>query len=293
MYTCLCAHTHARASQHTTPWVLGRLHVRKCAHCTQGTRGAEPRPQGSTAAARALPTLLPVIALKQEDETELSGGVARKKLWCAGGLAVPSWSGRGSLPAPGAGQRGCASRKQALPPGQTWPCCGAAQGVGGGGGPGAGPQGLTEFRQDVLLLLPAGKEDLGVQPPHAGALPGRSLPAGPVSGLHLHLKAHLEQIWVFLLNVTGVQVIPAGGPHPNEGGRTRFTAHLTSAGHEHRPGYTPVWPQERSGRSLCTRREHLSEQHRLVRGAPGLPSPWVLGPGQARPTEILNVFPWK
>lgn len=124
MYTRLCAHTRTCFTAHHTPRVLGRLHVRKCAHCTQGTRGAEPRPQESTAAARALPTLLPVIALKQEDETELRGGVARKKLWHAGGLAVPNWSGRGSPPAPGAGQRGCASRKQALPPGQAWPCCG-------------------------------------------------------------------------------------------------------------------------------------------------------------------------
>ena len=28
-------------------------------------------------------------------------------------------------------------------------------------------QALTKFRQNVLLLLPAGEEDLGVQPPHA------------------------------------------------------------------------------------------------------------------------------
>lgn len=51
---------------------------------------------------------------------------------------------------------------------------------------------LTKFRQNVLLLLPAGKQDFGVQPPHAGALPGWGLPAGPVSGLHLHLQVHLE-----------------------------------------------------------------------------------------------------
>lgn len=51
---------------------------------------------------------------------------------------------------------------------------------------------LTKFRQNVLLLLPARKQDFGIQPPQARALPGWGLPARPVSGLHLHFQVHLE-----------------------------------------------------------------------------------------------------
>lgn len=80
---------------------------------------------------------------------------------------------------------------------------------------------LTKLGQNVLLLLPTGKQDFGVQAPHAGTLPRWSLLAGLIPGLHLHLQAHLEQIRVFLLDVTGVQVVPArmgtqqdNAPHP-------------------------------------------------------------------------------
>jgi len=67
---------------------------------------------------------------------------------------------------------------------------------------------LTKFAEDLLLLVARGEQDFGVEALGLKALPGRGLGAGSVSGFHLDVQVDLEQVWVLLLDVTGIQVIP-------------------------------------------------------------------------------------
>lgn len=69
----------------------------------------------------------------------------------------------------------------------------------------------TKLGEDLLLLVPAGEKDLGVEALSGKVVPGWSLVARPVAGIHLHIQVDLEEVRVFLLDVSGVQVIPVGG----------------------------------------------------------------------------------
>lgn len=128
-HTCFTAHHSAHHIVSTWPSSCKEM-------CT-----LHPGHEGRCAPASAMPTLLPVTTLKQEDETtELRGGVARKKLWRAGSLAVPSWSGTRLYACSWCRAKGMHIQKAS-------PAAGPAQGAGGNrAGPGADPQGLTEFR---------------------------------------------------------------------------------------------------------------------------------------------------
>lgn len=66
----------------------------------------------------------------------------------------------------------------------------------------------TKFAEDLLLFITRGEKDFGVEALGLEALPRRGLGAGSVPGFHLNVQVDLEQIWVLLLDVTGIQVIP-------------------------------------------------------------------------------------
>lgn len=59
-----------------------------------------------------------------------------------------------------------------------------------------------------MLLITRGEKDLGVEAFGLKALPWRSLGAGPLPGFNLNVQVDLEQVWVLLLDVTGIQIIP-------------------------------------------------------------------------------------
>lgn len=66
----------------------------------------------------------------------------------------------------------------------------------------------TKFAEDLLLFITRGKKDFGVEAFGLKALPRRGFGAGSVPGFHLDVQVDLEQVWVLLLDVTGIQVIP-------------------------------------------------------------------------------------
>lgn len=66
----------------------------------------------------------------------------------------------------------------------------------------------TKFAEDLLLFITRGEKDFGVEAFGLEALPWRGLGAGSIPGFHLNVQVDLEQVWIFLLNVTGIQVIP-------------------------------------------------------------------------------------
>lgn len=66
----------------------------------------------------------------------------------------------------------------------------------------------TKFAEDLLLLITGGEKDFGVESLGLEALPRRSLGAGSVPWFHLDVQVDLEQVWVLLLDITGIQVIP-------------------------------------------------------------------------------------
>lgn len=66
----------------------------------------------------------------------------------------------------------------------------------------------TKFAEDLLLFITRGEKDFGVEALGLEALPRRGFGAGSVPGFHLDVQVDLEQVWVLLLDVTGIQVIP-------------------------------------------------------------------------------------
>lgn len=66
----------------------------------------------------------------------------------------------------------------------------------------------TKFAEDLLLFVTRGEKDFGVEALGLEALPWGGLGGGSVSGFHLNVQVDLEQVWVLLLDVTGIQVIP-------------------------------------------------------------------------------------
>lgn len=66
----------------------------------------------------------------------------------------------------------------------------------------------TEFAEDLLLLVTRGEEDFGVEALGLEGLPGRALGPGFVPGINVNVQIDLEQVWVLLLNVAGIQIIP-------------------------------------------------------------------------------------
>lgn len=66
----------------------------------------------------------------------------------------------------------------------------------------------TKFAEDLLLFVPSGEEDFGVEALGLETFPRWCLGAGSVSRFHLDFQVYLEQVGVFLLDVTGVQVVP-------------------------------------------------------------------------------------
>lgn len=67
---------------------------------------------------------------------------------------------------------------------------------------------FTKFAEDLLLFITRGEQDFGVEALGLEALPRRGLGGGVVPGFHLNVQVDLEQVWVLLLDVTGIQVIP-------------------------------------------------------------------------------------
>lgn len=76
---------------------------------------------------------------------------------------------------------------------------------------------LTKFAEDLLLLVPSGEKDFGVEALGLEAVPGGRLGAGLVPGVNLDVQIDLEQVGVLLLDVTGIKVVP--GRTEREGGR--------------------------------------------------------------------------
>lgn len=62
----------------------------------------------------------------------------------------------------------------------------------------------TKFAEDLLLFISRGEEDFGVEALGLEALPRRSLGAGSVPRFHLNVQVDLKQVWVLLLDVTGI-----------------------------------------------------------------------------------------
>lgn len=67
---------------------------------------------------------------------------------------------------------------------------------------------LTKFAEDLLLFVPSGEKDFGVEALGLEAVPGRGLGAGLVPGVNLDVQIDLEQVGVLLLDVTGIKVVP-------------------------------------------------------------------------------------
>lgn len=67
---------------------------------------------------------------------------------------------------------------------------------------------LTKFAEDLLLFVPSGEKDFGVEALGLEAVPGGRLGAGLVPGVYLDVQIDLEQVRVLLLDVTGIQVVP-------------------------------------------------------------------------------------
>ncbi|KAA8592603.1 hypothetical protein FQN60_018058 [Etheostoma spectabile] len=63
----------------------------------------------------------------------------------------------------------------------------------------------TKFAEDFLLFITRGEKDFGIKALGLEPLPRRGLGAGSVSGFHLDVQVDLEQVWVLLLDVTGIQ----------------------------------------------------------------------------------------
>lgn len=68
---------------------------------------------------------------------------------------------------------------------------------------------LTKFCQDLLLFISAGEKDLGIKSFCGKVFPGRSLVARAILRLHLHIYLYLEEVRVFLLDVTRIEIISA------------------------------------------------------------------------------------
>lgn len=79
---------------------------------------------------------------------------------------------------------------------------------------------LTKFAEDLLLLVPSGEKDFGVEALGLEAVPGGRLGAGLVPGVNLDVQIDLEQVGVLLLDVTGIKVIP--GRTEREGGKVQI-----------------------------------------------------------------------
>lgn len=82
----------------------------------------------------------------------------------------------------------------------------------------------TKFAEDFLLFITRGEKDFGIEALGLEALPRRGLGAGSVSGFHLDVQVDLEQVWVLLLDVTGIQVIPERRTDRLQTGSYRETA---------------------------------------------------------------------